>query len=387
MANINKYNLLRFKLILDGIPYSFISLFSKRDKKRIIFTSFHNMKFDSNSKYIFLYFIKNCPEYDCKFVINNPELLKKLTLEIGDFFIDTNTKDGKKYAIKAATWFVSALEMPVSGFFMRFRRTVIHLGHGVPLKCVGLMENDISIIKKIYYAIIRTNISFSLATSESLVPIIKKFTGLSKKRIMIAGEPRNDQIYAKKINIDDLIGTKVLYAPTWRHYSSTLLFPFEDFDINNFEDFLVNNNIYIYLRVHPNFEEAIPENLLNCKNIIIFSGKQYPEIMDYINNFDGLITDYSSIYFGYLLLNRPIVFLPYDYELYKEKNGMALDYNVYAPGDKVYTYEDFKKSLLDIKSNPLKDEELRNFVNNDVNYVKTDNSKFIYEKLKDLGKL
>ena len=216
MANINKYNLLRLKLILEGIPYSFISLFSKRDTKKIVFTSFHNLKYDSNSKYLFLYFIKNHPEYNCKFVINNPELKEKLVKEVGDYFIDTTTKEGKKFALSAVTWFVSALEMPVSGFFMRFRRTVVHLGHGVPLKCVGLMEKDISLVKKIYYAIIRTNISFSLATSEKIKPIIQKFTGLPDNRILIAGEPRNDEVYADKIRIDDVSGTKVLYAPTWR---------------------------------------------------------------------------------------------------------------------------------------------------------------------------
>lgn len=381
MQNKNKYNRLRLKLILKGIPYSLVSLFSKRDKKRIIFSSFQNMKFDSNSKYLFTYFINNHKEYNCKFVINDLELKRKLENEIGDYFIETNTMSGKLYALKAATWFVSALEFPVSGFFMRFRRNVIHLGHGIPLKCVGLMEKDISIIKKIYYAIIRTNISYSLATSKSIVPVISSFTGLSEKRILIAGEPRNDEIYKSKKHLDNLNGIKVLYAPTWRHYSSTQLFPFSDFNVKQFQTYLEENQIYIYLRVHPNFEEEIPEEILNCKNIINFSGKQFPEIMDYLNNFDGLITDYSSIYFGYLLLDRPLIFLPYDFDEYKKKNGLALDYNKYAPGDKVYTFSDFQKSLLDIKQNPLKNKAARDFVNNDVNYIKKDNCEYIYRSL------
>ena len=36
---------------------------------------------------------------------------------------------------------------------------------------------------------------------------------------------------------------------------------------------------------------------------------------------DILITDYSSIYFDYLLFDKPILFMPFDFEDYIENNA------------------------------------------------------------------
>ena len=74
--------------------------------------------------------------------------------------------------------------------------------------------------------------------------------------------------------------------------------------------------------------------------------------MDYLNIFDVLITDYSSIYFDYMLLERPMIFLPYDLAEYEGTVGFTIDYNKYAPGDKPNTFEEFIKCLLNVKNNP-----------------------------------
>ncbi len=50
---------------------------------------------------------------------------------------------------------------------------------------------------------------------------------------------------------------------------------------------------------------------------------------------DMLITDYSSIYFDYLLTNKPIIFTPFDYEKYITKDReLYYDYNEVTPGPK-----------------------------------------------------
>ncbi len=38
---------------------------------------------------------------------------------------------------------------------------------------------------------------------------------------------------------------------------------------------------------------------------------------------DALLTDYSSIYFDFLLLDRPMIFYPYDFEDYVTKTGSS----------------------------------------------------------------
>lgn len=55
------------------------------------------------------------------------------------------------------------------------------------------------------------------------------------------------------------------------------------------------------------------------------------------------MTDYSSLYFDFLLWNRPILFFPYDLEYYRnEDRGLIFDYEEFTPGPKAYGIEDLQ---------------------------------------------
>ena len=71
---------------------------------------------------------------------------------------------------------------------------------------------------------------------------------------------------------------------------------------------------------------------------------------------DGLITDYSSVFFDYSVLERPIFFYCYDLEAYRDElRGFYLDFEKIAPGP-ISTNED--ELVRDIKSafNPKQQE-------------------------------
>ena len=352
--NKNRYTSSRLSHILGSLPYAFKSIFAKRDKKLIVFCAMHCETFDSNSKFLFLYFLENHKDYNVKFVINNDELRESLTKKYGDHFIDTRTKEGKSIAVKAGVWVVSWLDLPLGGLFLNFRRLVIHLGHGTPLKGLGLTEKDGKLIKKLYYKLNNTNITYSLASSDFLQTIISRCMGLPKKRILVQGQPRTDALFSTKENVAEITNeyTNILYAPTWRQHSEVKLFPFADFNANELENFLEINKIKIFVRFHPAYEESIPKDILAIKNISLFSAKKYLEVMDYINLFDALITDYSSIYLDYMLLERPIIFLPYDLKDYENSVGFTMDYSENTPGEKPTTQKDFIDILTKIKNTP-----------------------------------
>lgn len=340
----------RFLPYIFSIPLTFISLFIKRDSKRIVFNSLVNQKFNYNSKYLFLWFIKNNKDYNSYYVVNDEVLRNNLNATIGNYFIETKSFSGKIFALKASIWFLSGLELPVSGFFLSYKRCVIHLGHGTPLKNIGLLEKNISFLKRMYYKIEKSNISYAVASSNTFSPIISQFLGLPSERIIIAGQSRNDQLFVNSdLNLKDIIGVEnmknVLYAPTWRPNVKVKLFPFDDFNMNRLIDFLVKNKVNIFIRIHPSFEEEVEDRILNMPNIYLFSGKKYYEIMDYLNLFDMLITDYSSIYFDYLLLDRPLIFLPYDYDSYNSEIGFAVPYQDFTPGYKPATMQDFMDAI------------------------------------------
>ena len=352
--NKNKYTSSRLSHIFSSLPYAFKSLFSKRDKKLIVFCAMHCETFDSNSKFLFLHFLKNCPEYTAKFVVNDDVLRNSLTAQYGDHFIDTRTREGKRTAVKAGIWVVSWLDLPLGGLFLNFRRLVIHLGHGTPLKSIGLAEKDGSLLKKLYYKLNNTNITYSLASTNFISDIISRCMGLPKRRILISGQPRIDSLFEPPKTFPELSSGKfnVLYAPTWRQHSQVKLFPFADFELSTLDEFLTQNKIHIFVRFHPAYEEQIPQDILNLKNITLFSAKKYTEVMDYINCFDALITDYSSIYLDYMVLERPIIFLPYDLQEYEGSVGFTMDYNGNTPGPKPTDFAGFLTELKKIKEEP-----------------------------------
>ena len=351
--NQHRYTSSRLHHIISSLPYAFLSLFSRRDKKLIVFCGMHCDCFNSNSKHLFLYFLKNEPNYTVKFVVNDDEKRALLTEQYGDHFIDTRTKEGKKIAIKAACWIVSWLDLPLGGLFLRFRRYVLHLGHGILLKGLGFTETDGHFIKKLYYFLNKSNITCSLATSDFMSKLVAKSMGTSVRRTIIAGQPYTDALFNEPVDLPEINKNefKVLYAPTWRKHSDVKLFPFADFNFDSLEKYITENNIHIYVRFHPAYEETIPEDILKMKNVSLFSAKKYTEVMDYINIFDCLITDYSSIYLDYMPLERPIIFLPYDLEEELKTSGFVMDYMENTPGLKPSTQTEFIEALNKAKNN------------------------------------
>ena len=70
--------------------------------------------------------------------------------------------------------------------------------------------------------------------------------------------------------------------------------------------------------------------------------------MDIADIFDILITDYSSIYIDYLLLDRPLIFLPYDKEQYLKGRGMNFEYDKVTPGAKPDSQQKFIDAIAEL---------------------------------------
>lgn len=385
MNNQNQHNKSRLMNIVSGIPAVFCSLFIPSKKGRIIINSHFNTKFDFNSKYLFLYMVEK--GYNIYYVINDDEYREQLSLKYGNHFIETNSFKGKIFALRSKLWFVSAFEMPVGGIFLKTFRTIVHLTHGSLIKNVGPLENNVGFIKKLYYKLcVKTNITYSIATSRFFVPSTSGYTLLPQDKIIVAGFPRNDALFNTEEPKPECMKDrtfKILYAPTWRMNERLKILPFRGMDFKELNKFLKSNKITLYVRLHPNDETGLDENMLGS-NIKLFSGRDYDEIMDYLVYFDGLITDYSSIFYDFMLLNRPMMFITYDLEEYARDVGFAVDYKKIAIGYKPKTYEQFKKDLLDMKEiDSFK--EKREKICLLCNEFKTDNCERLLKELNNLG--
>ncbi|MDD7409783.1 CDP-glycerol glycerophosphotransferase family protein [Fusobacterium gastrosuis] len=357
MKNNRKFFYVRLINFVKGFLLSLIFIPLPKKKSRIIFSSTGNIKYDHNSKYLFEYFLKNYSKFEIKYVVNDKKLKKELEKKLGNHFISTDNMKEILYCLFSYTWIVSSLETPVGGTLQRINRLVIHLGHGTPLKNIGLLEKKISFIKKIYYFFIRSNFSYVLATSENFKGIMSNFLSIPLERILVEGQPRNDSVFLEKRpflekNFKISKNSKsILYAPTWRPNKETAIFPLVDIQLDELSDYLYKNNINIFLRVHPDFEEKIDDKIVNLDRVYILDSKKVGDISEYLSCFDLLITDYSSIFIDFLLLQKPIIFLPYDYEEYKREIGFTVDYYTHTPGPKILLFSNFLKEISKLLNN------------------------------------
>ena len=117
--------------------------------------------------------------------------------------------------------------------------------------------------------------------------------------------------------------------------------------------------------------------------IVYADENEVSDINDVLQYVDVLITDYSGIYFDYLLLNRPVIFAAFDYEEYAKQHGFYDDYEFYIAGPIAKNWSEVIRHAKDALANPGKFEELRNEKNKIFNkYYDGKSSMRIYEYLK-----
>ena len=350
-----------FTKIKSLLKTTFIKLITKDDidYSTWVFSSSFNTKFNYNSKYLFEYVIKNELGITPIYVVNDDNLRSQLKTKYGDqYFVETKSFKGIKRVLNSGVWFTSA-GMPVYGFSLNKKRIIINLWHGVPLKKINLMENNISIYRKIFFKyFFSKNYTYILTTSKNLVNIMKKSFGVNDEKIKVLGQPRNDKIFSisnprEVLNslYSDLPSYKkiILYAPTFRENSGTVFFPFTDFCQTDLDKYLEENDLIIFIRCHQLETNNLGGSISN--RIRLINEDKVEDVMDIINIFDLLITDYSSMYIDFLLTEKPILFLPYDKEEYIKKRGLNFEYDSVTPGPKPKTFIDFKNEIIVLLNN------------------------------------
>jgi CDP-glycerol glycerophosphotransferase (TagB/SpsB family) len=253
------------------------------------------------------------------------------------------------------------------------------LWHGIPLKnvlCMG--EKDVKPVRQ------AGNITKRFATSSLTKALLSASFDFNALKIEITGQPRTDVFFeeiekclSKVIDRDiDEYNKIVIYMPTYRHgyreknegneFSTDNIFRMQNYDHKGFLEFLESEKILFLLKLHP-YEEKLYKNTDLGTNIAWIGNEQMikNDVHTYniLKETDILITDYSSIYFDYLLLDKPIVFIPLDLDMYKQNRGFELEpYEFWTPGEKVFNQDKLQKALL--MDDSKKEEERRKIIKN-----------------------
>lgn len=252
--------------------------------------------------------------------------------------------------------------------------------------------------------LISKDCDYFLCPSEFYKDIYIKHLDLNEENLVYLGNPRNDELFERDIDIHALFpeitfDKTIIWMPTFRkqknsdRIDSTKQYNLGIPIINNMQELeeinniLKEKNILLLLKLHP-AQDLSQIKVASVSNIKILENedleKHNIKLYNLIGNTDALVTDYSSIYWDYMLLDKPIGFTIDDIEEYKETKGFVFDEPLeYMPGKHIKSIEELKGYISEIHNDKDDYIEARTKINELVNkYRDNKNCKRIAEFLK-----
>lgn len=347
------------------IPIYGLSFFVPRTKRIWLFGSSFGNLFIGNPKYFYLYvnqFKKDEVRpiwitHDKKIV----KLLRKNHLECYYY----RSIPGIYYCLRSKVYIFDNYSKDIS-FWLSGGAVKFNLWHGSGNKKTNYDNkfdrirhpaNRLEQFKNIFYTMSNEKPDhYTLATSEMMAKIFMSAMQTDREHIIIEGYPRNDSLFPTKLK--NIYGAErfllremctykkegkriLVYMPTFR--ASEGMF-FQTMNLEVFNKYLKERNYIFYTKLHPKSklkEEFSKVNYSNIKNI---SADVDP--YTFLRRVDMLVTDYSSIYSDYLMLNRPSVLFPYDFEEYtKDTRECYFTYEEYMPEIRAYTMQELMNAI------------------------------------------
>lgn len=343
--------LIRTLLIPFEVFIAFLDFIYPKNNKKVIFGSNTGEYASGSPKSLYDHVKANHGDYQVYYYLPFEGSMKPI--------------DTVKYVVGFLPKFLNARFLvashPTNDFFpfgWSSRKKLVNLWHGTPLKSLfyadsGESEGNLREIKKL-----ADKTSIFTVSSKLEAALITECFLLDPRKIGYTGHPRNDNLLKdteKKIPsiVEDLPEHNkiILYCPTYRRDGNSKFFPFKDFNMEHLKNYLEENKLIILIRGHVYNELDETERKLFSDRIIDFGFEKCNDVNSILGEIDVLITDYSSIYIDYLLLDRPCLFIPYDLDDYLNNRGLLLDdYDFWTPGAKLDTYKDFLDALNNINS-------------------------------------
>jgi len=332
-----------FLKILGGFLNVSLCTFSfiiPKKKGLILFGSSHGEAFRGSPKYLYMYRYKYLNREKSFWITRNKKVSQDLNYKRYPCLY--------VYSIKAF-WYILRSEYIVvdstsSKDFSYINRIfgkfdLIQTWHGTPMKKIGI-GHHIARGRNRRFNLFFLELQFKMyffvtATSKEVAKRLS--VAFLNNNIKIIGSPRNDVLFDKKFLFNDLdkrLGFSeyskiVAYLPTWRD-TKLKTKPFTKNGLIKFNDYLKKNNALFIFKKHA-LEKNIPD-LSGFSNIKDFSC-EIEDVQELLIYTDILISDYSGVIFDFSLLDKPIIFYPYDKEEYlKDCRDMYYDYYDEVPG-------------------------------------------------------
>jgi CDP-glycerol glycerophosphotransferase (TagB/SpsB family) len=333
--------------ILFGFISNFIFLicsFFPRQKNLWILSAWSGLKFSDNPKYIYLQ-LSSDKLIEAVWISKSKSLVIEMK-QSGLNAIYAYSLRGIFAQTKAG---VAIYTHSVESEFIPFliSRSVIRVQtwHGMPIKKIGYDAIDSS--TKYFFKMLSFFFPYKLDNHDLIIAgsnldkkIYERVFNIKSQNVVVTGYPRNDQLIPKKRHKKRNKKIKVIYMPTFRGLpgSEFPLFKSSGFNFQEADSFFKKHLINFYIKLHPvqKISDSDLAQILMSKNIHYLDNSDAYEIL---YNFDILVTDFSGIYFDYLLTGNPIIMAPIELKNYlKNDRRLYYSYKSVCIGEPCYTW-------------------------------------------------
>lgn len=306
------------------------------DEKTVVFNSFNGKTYGCSPKAVYEYMISHEEFSDWQFIWAFKNVKKHKFLEE-----NPNTKVVKQTArvyerkLAQAKYWITNYRVP-DHVWPKPEQVYVQCWHGTPLKRLGYdletSENAIDSIDDIHgkYDMDAKKFTYILSpsqfASEKFISAWNLKENKMEDKVMEVGYPRNDLLLNYKSEdiqkIKEYIGIPenkkvILYAPTWRDnqheagvgFTYDLNVDFERLRRELGDEYVILFRVHYLVASHFSFDDF---------EGFIYNVSNYDDINHLYMIADLLITDYSSVFFDYGILKKPMLFYMYDLEDYKD---------------------------------------------------------------------
>lgn len=349
------------------------------DEKTVVFNSFNGKTYGCSPKAVYEYMLRQDEFKDWTFIwaFKNAKKHRFLEENPNTIVVKQTARVYEKKLARAKYW-VTNYRVP-DHIWPRKDQVYVQCWHGTPLKRLGYdLENSENAIDSIAdirkkYAMDAAKFNYILSpsgfASEKFISAWNlKETGMEDK-VMEIGYPRNDflinhtpediRMIKERLEIPE-DKKVILYAPTWRdnQHEAGTGFTYDlnvDFDALREE---LGDEYVILFRVH--YLVASKFSFDDYEGFI-YNVSSYDDINHLYLIADLLITDYSSVFFDYGILKKPMLFYMYDLEDYKDSiRGFYFGIDK-LPGRIITEEKELPDAIRDSIDNFVYDEKYREF--------------------------
>lgn len=322
----------------------------------IIFSAWFGQKYQDNAMYMYEYMLNNS-NYTVLWYTRNREIFNKLKSE-NKPVIYAKSMEAIWKQIRAKM-LVSAVQFADFNNYFLQKCIFFDLGHGFPNKQIGYVQPDMNPRKKRYDELLRNGVElYMTAASEVTRDIQMDSFHLDKEHVVFCNKPRTDVLFNRELRkgknqiVDKLKNGRkaIVYMPTHRSCGNVEIKINDIFDLEAIQKICEKYNAVFIIKKHY-YHAKEKSDLDNFSRIFDITNENI-DAQTLAYQTDVLISDYSSAYIDYLLLDRPVILYTYDLESYLERErGLYLGINDNFVGFKPCDKEQFTRDLESVCTN------------------------------------